>query len=98
MNRDRYPVAVMCKFFGISRSGYYDYVKRLDKPARDADLADMIRKQQEKCDRTYGYRRMWKWLKQTKKIYRNPKTILRIMKKYELLAEIRRRRKWRQMG
>ena len=98
MNRDRYPVAVMCKFFGISRSGYYDYVKRLDKPARDADLADMIRKQQEKCDITYGYRRMWKWLKQTKKIYRNPKTILRIMKKYELLAEIRRRRKWRQMG
>ena len=98
MNRDRYPVAVMCKFFGISRSGYYDYVKRLDKPARDADLADMIRKQQEKCDRTYGYRRMWKWLKQTKKIYINPKTILRIMKKYELLAEIRRRRKWRQMG
>lgn len=57
MNRERYPVAVMCKFFGVSRSGYYDYVKRLDKPARDADLADMIRRQQEKCDRTYGYRR-----------------------------------------
>ena len=28
----------------------------------------------------------------------NPKTILRIMKKYGLLAEIRRRRKWQQMG
>ena len=39
-------------------AGWHDYVKRLDKPARDADLADMIRKQQEKCDRTYGYRRM----------------------------------------
>ena len=31
-------------------------------------------------------------------IHRNPKTILRIMKKYGLLAEIRRRRKWQQMG
>lgn len=31
-------------------------------------------------------------------IYRNPKTVLRIMKKYEVLAEIRRPRKWRQMG
>lgn len=65
---------------------------------RDAALAEIIRKQQVKCDKTYGYRRMWRWLKNVKKIHRNPKTILRIMKKYDLLAEIRRRRKWRQMG
>ena len=31
-------------------------------------------------------------------IHHNPKTILRIMKKYGLLAEIRRHRKWQQMG
>ncbi len=98
MNRDRYPVSTMCRFFGVSRSGYYDYVKRLDQPAHDAALAEIIREQQKKCDKTYGYRRMWKWLRETGKIYRNPKTILRIMKKYELLSEIRRRKKWRQMG
>jgi len=98
MNRNRYPVSAMCLFFEVSRSGYYDYVKRLDQPAHDAVLAEIIRKQQEKCDNTYGYRRMWKWLEKVKKIHRNPKTILRIMKKYEILAEIRRRRKWRQMG
>ena len=98
MNRNRYPVSEMCRFFGVSRSGYYDCIKRLDRPAHDAALAELIRKQQEVCDKTYGYRRMWKWLRKTKKIHRNPKTILRIMKKYELLSEIRRRRKWRQMG
>ncbi len=98
MNCSRYPVSVMCHFFGVSRSGYYDYVKRLDRPAHDAALAEIIRKQQENCDKTYGYRRMWKWLGTAKKIHKNPKTILRIMKKYELLSEIRRRRKWRQMG
>ena len=98
MNRNRYPVSVMCRFFGVSRSGYYDFVKRLKQPAHDAALADIMREQQKKCDKTYGYRRMWKWLKNAKKIYRNPKTILRIMKKYELLSEIRRRRKWRQVG
>ena len=98
MNCSRYPVSVMCRFLGVSRSGYYDYVKRLDQPAHDADLANIIREQQQKCDKTYVYRRMWKWLRKVKKIHRNPKTILRIMKKYELLAEIRRRRKWRQMG
>ena len=85
MNCNRYPVSVMCRFFGVSRSGYYDYIKRLDQPAHDAALAETIRKQQEKCDKTYGYRRMWKWLKNAKEIHRNPKTILRIMKKYELL-------------
>ena len=98
MNRNRYPVFAMCRFFDVSRSGYYDYVKRLDRPAHDAVVADIIREQQKKCDKTYGYRRMWKWLEKAKKIRRNPKTILRIMKKYELLSEIRRRRKWRQMG
>ena len=98
MNRNRYPVSVMCYFFGVSRSGYYDYVGRLDQPAHDTELAGIIREQQEKCDKTYGYRRMWKWLKKAKKIHKNPKTILRIMKKYELLSEIRRRRKWRQIG
>ena len=98
MNRERYSVTEMCRFFKVSRSGYYDYVKRLDQPAHDAILASIIRKQQNKCDKTYGYRRMWKWLNNVKKIHRNPKTILRIMKKYELLSEIRRRRKWQQMG
>ena len=98
MNRNRYPVSTMCRFFGVSRSGYYDCIKRMDQPAHDTALAAIIREQQDKCDKTYGYRRMWKWLKKVKKIHKNPKTILRIMKKYELLSEIRRRRKWRQMG
>ena len=97
MNRARYSVSRMCRFFGVSRSGYYDYVKRLDCPARDAVLAEIIRGQQKKCDKTYGYRRICKWLEKAEKIHRNPKTILRIMKKYELLSEIRRHRKWRQM-
>ena len=98
MNRNRYPVSVMCHFFSVSRSGYYDYVGRLEQPAHDTELANIIREQQEKCDKTYGYRRMWKWLKKAKKIHKNPKTILRIMRKYELLSEIRRSRKWRQLS
>ena len=52
---------------------------------------------QNKTDKTYGYRRVWKWLKD-RNIKRNPKTVLRIMKKYGLLSEIRRRRKWVNLG
>ena len=98
MNRNRYSIAAMCRFFEVSRSGYYNFVHRLDQKAHDADLSDLIRVKQKQCDNTYGYRRMWRWLVNTKNIYRNPKTILRIMKKYELLSDIRRPRKWRQLG
>ena len=96
-HKTEYPVAVMCKFFGVSRSGYYAFVHRLGRPEKDAALAEAIAQQRERSFRTYGYRRMWLWLK-SQNILRNPKTVLRIMKKYDLLSEIRRRRKWQQLG
>ena len=96
-HQDQYPVSVMCKFFEVSRSGYYDFVKRIGRPEHDAELARQIQECQSRTDKTYGYRRVWKWLKD-RKIIRNPKTILRIMKKYDLLSEIRRKRKWVNLG
>ena len=87
----------MCQFFEVSRSGYYGYVQRLGQPEFDADIAEHIQQCQQESHKTYGYRRVWRWLK-ARNIHRNPKTILRIMGKYELLSEVRRRRKWRQMG
>lgn len=86
----------MCKFFGVSRIGYYAFVHRLGKWEKDAALAKLIAHQRERSFRTYGYRRMWLWLKR-QNIFCNPKTVLRIMKKYDLLSEIRRRRKWQQV-
>ena len=91
-HRTEYSVAGMCKFFAVSRSGYYAFVQRLDRPEKDAALAEVIAQQRERSFRTYGYRRMWLWLK-SQNIFRNPKTVLRVMKKYGLLSEIRRRRK-----
>lgn len=74
----------MCTFFAVSRSGYYAFVHRLDRPEKDAALAETIAQQQERSFRTYGYRRMWLWLR-SQNMFRNPKTVLRIMKKYDLL-------------
>ena len=96
-HRSEYPVSVMCKFFVVSRSGYYAFVKRLGRPEPDAELAKKISECQNKTDKTYGYRRVWKWLRD-RNIKRNQKTILRIMKKYSLLSEIRRKRKWANLG
>ena len=96
-HRNEYPISVMCRFFGVSRSGYYEFVNRLGRPEKDSGLAEEIRQQQDRSFKTYGYRRMWLVLEKNG-IHRNPKTILRVMKKYDLLAEIRRRRKWVNMG
>ena len=87
----------MCKFFDVSRSGYYDYQKRMEKPDRDELLATEIAECQQKCRNTYGYRRVQIWLAR-KGIYRNSKTVHRVMQKYGLLSEIRRRKKYRKMG
>ena len=90
-HKDKYSISEMCRFFEVSRSGYYDYVKRMDKPAWDMPLANKIKECQDKCGKTYGYRRVHIWLERNG-IHRNPKTILRVMQKYNLLSVIRRRK------
>ncbi len=81
----------MCSFFKISRSGYYDFVKRMDKPAKDLELSELIRECQLQTKQTYGYRRVGIWLER-RGIHHNLKTILRVMQKYSLLSVVRRRR------
>ena len=62
-HKEKYSVSEMCRFFDVSRSGYYGYVSRMDTPAKDLPLAEKIRECQEKCGQTYGYRRVHIWLK-----------------------------------
>jgi len=88
----------MCEFFEVSRSGYYDFVRRMDRPNRDESLVKAIAQCQEHSRKTYGYRRVHIWLRREYGIVMNPKTVLRVMNKYGLLSEIRRRRKYKHMG
>lgn len=64
----------MCKFFEVSRSGYYAFLKQIDKPDRDLSLTNKIRECQQE-------------------IYCNPKTVLRVMQKYNLLEYAKRKKK-----
>ena len=90
-HKDKYSISEMCRFFDVSRSGYYDYVKRIDIPAKDLPLAEKIKECQIKNGKTYGYRRVHIWLEK-QGIHHDPKTILRVMQKYNLLSVIRRKR------
>ena len=95
-HKNKYSISEMCRFFKVSRSGYYDYVKRMDIPAKDLPLAEKIKECQEKCGKTYGYRRVHIWL-HNEGIDVDPKTVLRVMQKYNLLSVIRRK-KYRNYG
>ena len=90
-HREKYGISEMCHFFGVSRSGYYGYVKRMELPAKDLPLAEKIRECQAESRSTYGYRRVQIWLERHG-IRHNPKTILRVMNKYSLLSVVRRKR------
>ena len=96
-HKDKYSISVMCEFFEISRSGYYTYVNRMNQPNKDKYLIELIKECQEKSKRTYGYRRVHIWLKRKYGLVLNPKTVLRVMNRYNLLSQIRRRKKYRQM-
>ena len=94
--QDKYPVTIMCSFFQVSRSGYYAYLRRKENTA-DASLVQLIRQCHEGTDHTYGYRRIGLWLDR-RGYHVNHKKIYRIMQKYGLFSEVRRKRKYQQMS
>ena len=57
-HRSEYPISVMCEFFGVSRSEYYNFVKRSGKPEKDADLAKKIQICQDATDKTTNKERI----------------------------------------
>ena len=95
-HKEKYSINEMCRFFNVSRSGYYGYVSRMEIPAKDLPLAEKIKECHERCGKTYGYRRVHIWLER-QGIHHNPKTILRVMQKYNLLSVVRRK-KYRHYG
>lgn len=50
----------------------------MNTPDRDLPLAEKIKECQEESHGTYGYRRVHIWLER-QGIYRNPKTVLRVI-------------------
>ena len=93
----KYAVSEMCVFFGVSRSGYYRYIQHKNEPDKDDWLAEAIAECQQSRGKIHGYRYVQLWLERHKGIRRNPKTILRVTRKYGLLSEVRRKR-WQGCG
>jgi len=88
----------MCKFFGISRAAYYDWVKRLVEPDRDAERKQLILEAYTKSRRTYGYRRIGMWIRKNKDQSINHKAVLRLMNCLNIRSIARKRRIFKQMA
>ena len=87
-HKDKHGISEMCQFFEVSRSSYYDYVKKIDILAWDLSLAEKIRECLKHSHGTYGYRRIHIWLEK-QGTHKNSKMVLRVMQKYNLLSAVR---------
>ena len=55
-----YPVSLLCRVLGVSRSGYYDWKDRLPskRDRENATLTEKIREVHERSRGIYGYPRV----------------------------------------
>lgn len=90
--RGKYSIQAMCRLFEVSRSGYYAWRNRQKKASKDQWLIDLIVECQQKCKQTYGIRRVQLWIERQTGKRVNLKVILRIMRKLNLLSQVRRPR------
>jgi transposase InsO family protein len=88
----KYPVTAMCEFLGISRSGYYAWVGRLEQVDRDSAGMAAVEAAYQHSRQTYGYRRVTDWLQRRPETYMNHKTVLRLMRKLGIRSVARKRK------
>ncbi|WP_063847572.1 IS3 family transposase [Bacillus sp. FJAT-28004] len=88
--RESFSVKELCKEIGVSRSGFYAYLKRLntDKNKQDKQL---IRDTFEYYRGVYGYRQIQLFMFQDHGVWMNHKKVLRLMQEMKLRSRVRRK-------
>ena len=92
--KTNYPVSLLCRVLGVSRSGYYDWRDRpLSKRARNNEsLSEKIREIHHRSRGTYGYPRVHAELRALV-VRCNRKRVARLMRKDGLRGCMRGRRR-----
>ena len=75
----------------MSKSGYYRWLKQADEKPKDYSDYLLIKETFDKGKGKYGWRQVKMHLERQKKVVMNHKKIIRIMRKYDLVAKIRKR-------
>lgn len=63
--KNKRKISMYCKVLGVSRQGFYNYLKNKDKPWKYQWVADLIYEilKEDACNDTYGRYRMYEALK-----------------------------------
>ncbi len=85
-------MSTLCNLADVSRSGYYKWLKHADDPEKDYSDYLKIKEIFDKSKGKYGWRSIKMRLPEM-----NHKKIQRIMKKYDLIAKVRRKNPYKQM-
>lgn len=86
----------MCEIAGVSRSGYYQWLKRAQAKPKDYDDYLLIKDIFDQGKRRYGWRTIQMKL-QARGIRMNHKKISRIMNTYNLVTKIRKRNPYKEI-
>lgn len=84
-------VRLLCSIARVSRSGYYQWLTHANTTDKDYDDYLLVKEIFDKGKAKYGWRQVNMGLQREKKVTMNHKKIIRIMKKYNLVAKIRRK-------
>jgi len=91
----------MCKYFEVSRAGYYAWQKKSELPDPDQKRINLIKEAYFDSRRTYGYRRIKISINQKHGINLNHKAVLRLMNKIGIQSVARKRKplkKWHEIS
>jgi transposase InsO family protein len=75
----------------VSKSGYYQWLRQADEKQKDHDDYLLVKEIFDKGKGKYGWRQVKMQLLRQKQIVMNHKKVIRIMRKYQLVAKIRQR-------
>lgn len=84
----------MCKFFGLSRAAYYQWVKRSKEPDPDQARMQLVKEAWLKSHKSYGYRRIAIALQLQGHVI-NHKAVLRLMQKMNIRSVARKRKPYK---
>lgn len=92
-NRGKYPIAKMVHWANVSRSGYYEWVKRSPSLRQQADeqILELIHKIHKESNRTYGSTRITRSLRDEYHLTINHKHVERLMKENGIAAKAHRK-------
>jgi len=81
----------LCVVAGVSRSGYYEWLRTTNTPDNDYEDYLLIKEIFDRKKGKYGWRTIQMRLKREKSIIMNHKKIIRIKNKYGLITRVRRK-------